>query len=156
MGIWVAKPSIGKSDSVVWKRAANREQAGWRAVGGRLFLTEGRLLFQPNRLDALLGGKYWECDLSGIASLGKLSPDGKPFSGGIRTRLRIALQDGSVEKFVVNSVDKVINLLRAATTEERVDLVDERSPRNLVWWAATILMFVLGSGWLVWKSFIFH
>ena len=99
---------LDPGESVVWDAAANREQAGWRAVGGRLTLTTTRLLFTANRFDAVLGGRDWVARRQGVQAVGVSgrSLKGGPFSGGIRRRLHLTLADGSEELFVVRSPDE--------------------------------------------------
>ncbi|MFE3545157.1 hypothetical protein ACFXK0_19535 [Nocardia sp. NPDC059177] len=82
-------------------------------MGGRLHLTETRLLFVPNHLDAVTGGKRWETPLAQLRALGRHEPDGGLFSGGLRTRLRIDTDTGT-ELFVINKLDEVIATLEAA------------------------------------------
>ncbi|MFE7718398.1 hypothetical protein ACFU44_05085 [Nocardia rhizosphaerihabitans] len=112
MGWWIGSPTLGASEKVVWQQLANRTQGG-RAVGGRLYLTEARLVFVPNRLDALTGGKRWEVPLSRVRALGRQSPDGGLFSGGLRTRLHVDTDSGT-ELFVVGKLDEVIEILETA------------------------------------------
>jgi hypothetical protein len=115
MGIWVRGPDLGQSEKVVWNRAANRTQSRGRAVGGRLYLTQERLVFEPNRVDAITGGSSWQAALGHIAGVSSQAPDGNAFSGGLRTRLRLDLADGSVELFVVNHLEDVVRTIRQAT-----------------------------------------
>ncbi|MEV6358920.1 hypothetical protein [Nocardia asteroides] len=112
MGLWIGNPELGASEKVVWQQLANRTQ-GSRAVGGRLYLTDTRLLFVPNHLDALTGGKRWEVSLTHLRAVGKQDPDGGLFSGGLRTRLRLDT-DAGTELFVVGEIDEVIATLDAA------------------------------------------
>ena len=112
MGIWVRDPALNQAETILWKRAANRTQSGLRAVGGYLFLTNSRLLFQPHRFDAATGGKTWSTPLASIRGVGAEPRNGNPLSGGLRTRLQIKLDDGHSELFVVNRVDEVANIIR--------------------------------------------
>ena len=114
MGIWVRDPALEQVETVLWKRAANRTQSDRRAVGGRLFLTTSRLLFEPNRLDAVTGGENWSAPLASIRSVGIEPRDGNRLSGGLRARLRLDLADGDTELFVVNHVDDVVNVIKKA------------------------------------------
>ncbi len=96
---------------VLWARFANRTQGGYRAVGGKLFLTNQRLLFLPNRVDAALGGHAWEAELADVRGVGRQPARRRPtmlFSGGLRDRLRVVLNQGPVELFVVNQLEEVI------------------------------------------------
>jgi hypothetical protein len=113
VGIWVGGPALEQGETVLWERAANRTQAGRRAVGGRLFLTGSRLLFEPNRVDAATGGKNWSAPLASIRSVSTEPRDWNLFSGGLRTRLRLDLDDG-VELFAVNHLDEVVTVIRRA------------------------------------------
>lgn len=112
MGLWIGNPGLGPSETVRWQKLANRTQ-GSRAVGGRLYLTESRLLFVPTHLDSITGGKRWELPLAQLRSVGRQDADGGLFSGGLRTRLRLDT-DAGTELFVVNDIDEVIAELDAA------------------------------------------
>jgi hypothetical protein len=114
MGIWVRGPDLGQAETVVWNRAANRSQSTGRAVGGRLYLTQERLVFEPNRVDAATGGDSWQAPLGALAAVSAQPPDGRALSGGLRTRLRLDLSDGNIELFVVNRLDEVVQTIRAA------------------------------------------
>ena len=56
MGAWVRHSELEGGEVVKWTKAANRQQSELRAVGGKLFLTDRRLLFQPNRFFRLPSG----------------------------------------------------------------------------------------------------
>jgi hypothetical protein len=57
---------VDAGETVKSRPAANRDQNG-RAVGGRRFVTDKRLLFRPNRIDSITGGKLGTSDLGQIA-----------------------------------------------------------------------------------------
>ena len=104
------------SDKKAWPMMANRTQ-GLRAVGGTLDVVEGELRFTPNALDALTGGKALAVPLTRVTAVGS-EPGrvalGELFSGGLRTRLAIELDDGTRELFVVWSVPVAIEAVRTA------------------------------------------
>lgn len=81
-------------------------------MGGRLYFTNTRLIFQPHRLDAATGGHLWSAPLTLIDHVTEEAPDGKLFSGGLRTRLRLDLSDGVSELFVVNGVDDAVRQIQ--------------------------------------------
>lgn len=114
MGVWTRSPKLTAPESVTWQHLANRTQSANRAVGGRLYLTGERLLFEPTHIDALTGGRAWQAPLSAIATISTQAATGGVFSGGLRTRLRIDLRDGSTELFVVNKVDEIVAVLQKA------------------------------------------
>jgi hypothetical protein len=56
MGIWVPSAALKAGESVELTALADSFQ-GRRKVGGRVTVTAGRLIFIPNRLDRLTGGR---------------------------------------------------------------------------------------------------
>lgn len=85
----------------------------WRAVGGKLVITDRRLIFRPNRVDRRLGGEVWTVPLGHIADVGARQRTWHPFNGGLRKRLRIVTTDGAEHLFVVNGLDGVIAKIQA-------------------------------------------
>jgi hypothetical protein len=84
-------------------------------VGGRLFLTNERLIFSPTIVDRLLKAKEWSCARSEVLAV-TVAPrtTAQPLSGGMRHRLCVETSDGSVEQFVVNNVDQAVADLHEA------------------------------------------
>lgn len=64
-----------------------------RAVGGRLYLTDRRLVFGRNRVESHLGGKEWSANLGELVSA----------SPGDRRSIRVERNDGRVEKFIIGA-----------------------------------------------------
>jgi len=110
---WLRGQRAEDGETVEWSKLANRSQSRNRAVGGKLYLTDRRLLFCPHWVDAVFGGRTWNNPLSQVSSVGK-EPRSGGLGGGMRDRLRIELSDGGVELFVVNDLDAVIERLRGA------------------------------------------
>ena len=103
-----------------WSCRANRTQGPLRAVGGRLVLEAGRLEFQPHGFDRALAGREWSTPLGAVSAVGTEPRSGlNPFSGAMRERLRVELDDGSVELFVVNKLGEVRERIEAAVAAER-------------------------------------
>lgn len=94
-------------ESVGWSKRANYSVGG-RAVGGKLHVTDRRIVFRPHVLDRVTGGKGFTAPLSAVTGVSKAPKDGQLFSGGLRDRLQIELGDGSVHHFVVNQLDQTI------------------------------------------------
>lgn len=118
MGVWIAKPRLERSELIRWKQLANRSQ-GSRAVGGRLYLTKSRLVFQPTRLDSAIGGKAWAAELSEITDVQEFPPNtpltsSSLFSGALRKRLQLNLTSGEIELFVVNRLPEVVRVIGSA------------------------------------------
>ena len=109
VGRWVREPELSFGEEILWRRNANREQTSLRQVGGRLFLTNQRLLFTPNRFDDATDGASLSCPVTHVADVA-VEPSGlaAPLLGRtarLRRRRRVELQDGRVELFVVNRAD---------------------------------------------------
>ncbi len=88
-----------------WKAFANRVLDDATTAGGRLFVTDRRVLFQPNRIDVGLGRKVWECPLEGVTAVETVGRDAQLFAGGPRKRLGIKTADGE-EVFVVDRLQR--------------------------------------------------
>lgn len=98
---------MDEAEAIVLHPAANRSLEG-RSIGGRLFVTNRRLIFSPNLLEWRNGQLEWCCSLdarTGIASAERTLK--KPLSGGVRRRLTVTLEDGTQELFVMNHLDRV-------------------------------------------------
>jgi hypothetical protein len=115
---WVAEPQLQPGEHIVWRRNANHERTALRQIGGRLFLTDRRLLFVPSRFDRASGGAGWECRLEDISDVGvEPAQAAVPFFGRaarLRRRLRLTKQDGSIDLFVVNGVLDAVDTLRGS------------------------------------------
>lgn len=108
----VIEPQMRGDEQVLWEKAANRFQNRLRAVGGRLYLTDRRLVFGRHQFDARLGGKEWAAPLSQIT-------DVEARGRGPLRKVHVTLRDGTVERFVVRPSDEVAGLLRAAAEAAR-------------------------------------
>jgi hypothetical protein len=118
VGSWWLKGVEAEPDEhEVWSQLANRVQSSHRAVGGKLFLTDRRLIFCPHWIDAVTGGRTWSLPLASVAGVGITPKGGDRFAGGLRDRLRIELADGDEQLFVVKRLDEVVARLEAAVQE---------------------------------------
>jgi hypothetical protein len=119
---WLKGVEAEPQEQVAWSQGANRIQKSGRAVGGKLFLTDRRLVFCPHWVDGVMGGKTWKTPLAAIAAAGAAP------KGGRRDRLRIELDDGEEELFVVNHLAEVVSRLEPAGREPaRPGTDDERA-----------------------------
>lgn len=118
MGSWVEEPSTADGEEIVWRCAANRQQGPRRVVGGRIFLTNRRVIFMANRVDHATGGRDWSRPLTDVVTVSVESRHyGIPLvtpNVGLRQRLRMECRDGTVELFVVNHVEDVVGRVHAA------------------------------------------
>jgi hypothetical protein len=109
---WLAKVESLENETEVFSCLANRTQSSNRAVGGKLIVTNRRILFLPHLLDASLGGQTMTVSLGEINGVGIEPAGGDTFGGGLRDRLRVDSQ-ASIELFVVNKLQEVVDLLRS-------------------------------------------
>lgn len=95
--------------------AANRVAEMLFAVAGRLYLTDRRVVFYPNKAYAYFGSEPWWCPHYGIARVHvqPKSPD-DPYRGSRRNRLRIDIDGGGRELYVVNRPELVTERLLSA------------------------------------------
>jgi hypothetical protein len=119
MGILIPRPKLEAGEEVRWNVLANHVDGPsyvlWgmkSAAGGRLYVTDRRVLFQVGRLDAPFGAKRWEQPLDAVTSVDVVDRDEEIFAGGLRKRLGLGTADG-IEVFVVNGLDEKIIELRA-------------------------------------------
>lgn len=75
MGIWFVDPTLAPNEKSLYRVTANRLVTG-RSLGGKLVVTNRRVLFEPNRLDQLTGGKAWAADATAIQNVA-IAPGGK-------------------------------------------------------------------------------
>lgn len=109
-------PNLSSTEHVVESWLANRVQSPWRAVGGKLWLTNERLLFVPNNVEQHLGGDGWECPIGDVSAARTVDRQlAQVFSGGLRSRLELTTQR-SIELFVVKNPDAVARQLTAIAT----------------------------------------
>jgi len=66
MSVWVPPAATSPDERVVFEALANN-LVGGRAIGGRVTVTDRRLLFTPNRVDGLTGGQPVAVERSSIS-----------------------------------------------------------------------------------------
>ena len=109
---------LRESEALIFRRRANRT-VGRRARGGRLYLTDQRLVFEPSLLERLLSRKgFWEASLANVATVDVAPPGGGRFDGSAIRRLRIRQTDGLEELFVVVRPASVASEIAEAAAQE--------------------------------------
>jgi hypothetical protein len=101
-------------DEVIYGRLrVNRVQAG-RAFGGHLYVTSRRLIFVPVSASQANGGSHREIPL-GQVSAADVAPRGiNAQDGSLWHRLRVTMQDGDTEYFVVWRPRQAVDLIERA------------------------------------------
>lgn len=108
-------PELLESEEIILAYPANMTQKDWRAVGGKLFITNQRIIFTTNVIDDKLGGKSFAKareDVDYIFIKERKLSFTELFSGGLVNRLGLKLKDNSEIFFVVNELDKTINSIK--------------------------------------------
>ena len=117
---WVVKQQAIANERNLMSFAANRRSSAYRAIGGELHLTNKRMLFLPNYIDFLLGGKRLVIYNHDISEVGRQIRGGNLFSGGLRDRLRVE-HSGGCELFVVSNLDVVVDIITSEIDGVRHD-----------------------------------
>lgn len=114
----IGSPDLRPGEEILWRRNANYEQTALRYLGGKLFLTDRRLIFLPHRLDEATGGRSWACELTDISAVGvepaQLSAPFFGLAARMRRRLRVEMRSGQNELFVVSRVNEAVERIRGA------------------------------------------
>ena len=96
-------------ERLIFSVRANRAQSN-RAVGGRLYATNRRIVFAPHGVDLTAGLAPWELDVASLREI-SIAPRGRnPFDGSLRRRLEIKSNRGA-DVFVVPKVGRVAERL---------------------------------------------
>lgn len=114
-----------EEETIRHSETCNRTQNRRRAVGGRLWVTERRLVFRPHAFDDSLAGRAREVPLDDIETVDTFAAYRDParilrhpldalFGGGLRTRLRVETADGETDLFVVSDPAATGDEVRAA------------------------------------------
>ncbi len=86
-------------------------------------MTDRRVIFMVNRVDGSLGGESWSRALTEVSRVAVEKRHlGIPLvtkDVGLRRRLRLELNDRSVEIFLVNRATHAVRTLRAAISDLR-------------------------------------
>jgi hypothetical protein len=80
--------------------------------GGRLVVTNQRVLFRPRALDKLFGARELSVPRSSVTGIDVAPRSRSLFDGGLRRRLVLGLHDGTEHRFVVNRVETLVTDLR--------------------------------------------
>lgn len=104
LGLQWPDPKLQADEQVEHQVRANWSRRGV-ARGGTLVLTDSRVIFQPNSMEASFGlrpATWARPDVRGV----DVAPRGwHPLAGALRRRLRISFIDGTSELFVVGNPD---------------------------------------------------
>ena len=112
--VWFNKPLLGPNEEVLLEIRANHTQ-GKRAVGGKIFVSDARLMFIPNCVDARTGGTTLEIPLGTITSVIQVRPAFRLteiFSGGWLSRMGICTKTNETHLFIVNRLKRTLEIFK--------------------------------------------
>jgi hypothetical protein len=104
-GLRVRQPELEPGEEIRWEARANRFQQKIRSVGGRLYLTDRRLIFAPSRFETRVGGRAWSAGLHELE---------RAFAGGSIRTVRVVTSGGPDQRFVVGQKDETAATIDAA------------------------------------------
>lgn len=93
LGLQIREPPFEEGEEVRWEARANRFQNRIRSIGGRIYLTDRRLVFAPHKFDEKLRGKTWSARLADLD---------RAFVQGPMKFVRVVASDGGEERFVIS------------------------------------------------------
>lgn len=120
-GTWFNQPTLHDSEVIALAYPANHTQNDWRAVGGKLFVTNQRIIFIPNKADHNFGGNSVEVTHEQVSSIfvkERSISIMELFSGGLRDRLGIRLADGTEHLFVVSKLSDTQSDIEGTMSDE--------------------------------------
>lgn len=107
MGIWFQSVALADGEEVRYRAAANSFR-GRRSIGGQVTVTDRRLIFLPNRLDAVTGGRRRAMTINDIRTVRMLEAGRRAASQrglGAALRRQVEVDDGSEVALVVTVRD---------------------------------------------------
>jgi ATP-dependent RNA circularization protein (DNA/RNA ligase family) len=92
LGLRVREPPFEEGEEVRWEARANRFQQKFRSIGGRIYLTDRRLVFAPTKFEEKIGGRAWSARLADLD---------RAFVQGLLKNVRVVASDGEMQRFVI-------------------------------------------------------
>jgi len=115
VGLINPAPPLEVGDAIRWKHAAVYSTES-HTIGGMLYVTNRYLVFAINRVEVRRRFGPVSVPLTRVASIGIQDRTGQAGNGGMRRRVRIALENGEVHLFVFNHPDKILAELQRFIT----------------------------------------
>jgi hypothetical protein len=125
-------------EEIAWTRLANRYQQSGRPVGGRLVVTNQRLIFQPYRSD-VPRSEPWQTSLDDVSSIGIVPPRIGP--NPVRDSLWVGVDGENDGYFGVNKLKRTVQRLSDVTgTNERTPMVVPSFQPAWTRWAPQVVL----------------
>lgn len=123
-GWWMASYRLSEGESLEAKYPANHFHRNRRPYGGRLYITDRRVIFLPHRLDRVLGGSETVLSFEQIEHVRVESPaDRSDPESAVPERLQIDTVSAETHLFVVSDLESAY--VRIANAVDPVSATDE-------------------------------
>lgn len=112
MNVWYRKVPVAIGEATRINVPVN-DCRGWRAVGGRMAITDRAIAFEPNWIDYVAGARGWRIPLEDVVSTTIVMPPHRsvnPYK--LRRRLRIDARHRAPLIITVANLDSVADLVR--------------------------------------------
>jgi hypothetical protein len=103
LGLRVRQPELEPEEEIRWETRANRFQHPFGQ--DRLYLTDRRLIFAPNKFESRVGGKPWSAPLLDLEQM---------ISGGSIKTVRVVVKGGEGQRFVLGQKTETAATIDAA------------------------------------------
>lgn len=131
-GWWLATESLASDETVISRYPTNYFHGSRRPYGGRLYLTDRRLIFLPHFIDSFFGARRTSIDFSEINRIEAETAESNQHGphGSMPPRLEITTNEAIPHQFVVKNVQTVADDIRSAhqTSKDRLDLAPQNKP----------------------------
>lgn len=125
---WVSGFGARPGENVRGSFYANHLRESGRPLGGKLYVTNERVLFCPHLLDAFFSGDHHMIPLAEVQSVERYDPtadaeraEGSLPGGGTQERLRIIGLADEESFFIVSKLDKAAAAIEEALADHRAD-----------------------------------
>lgn len=121
-GWWVASHDALAGEHVVSSYYVNYLRPDERPLGGKLYLTNKRLLFSPHFLDSIFGGEKTTIDIQTVEDVLRqpFHENNETESTGAKSdkvdKLTLELSDGTTRSFVVSDLEKALREISDAVS----------------------------------------
>ena len=113
MKMWIAALRLEPREFALFEALANQVK-GWRQIGGRVTVTNLRLVFTPNRLDKLFGAHDVSVPRLDIVKV-QIAPAGykrgRGLSASFRPQVEVTVGDSAMLVFTVSDPISMITVL---------------------------------------------
>lgn len=105
---WLGSEELSKNEKVIADYLASYKQLSWRAVGGKIFLTNERFIFIPHLFDKLFLGKKLIIKLDEIEDAKIIDEKPIKFATLYVKYFILELKNKTTKKFIVHNIEELL------------------------------------------------